>query len=88
MNKIEVVDGVCTHLVVIGGIYKHCKGKLYKVVDIVHNSDDCTKRVVIYKQLEDSDFKFGTKWARDYEEFIDDHPKLKVPRFVLVGRDT
>jgi len=74
-------------VVVIDGIYRHCKGKLYKVVDIVYNSEDCKRRIVIYKQLEASDFRVGTKWARDYDEFIDIHPILNVPRFVLVGRD-
>ena len=53
----------------IGKKYRHFKNKLYKVIDIVYdsesNNDDEYKKVVIYEAL------YGDKlrWARPYDMF-------------------
>ena len=53
----------------IGNKYRHFKNKLYKVIDIVYdsesNNDDEYKKVVIYEAL------YGDKlrWARPYDMF-------------------
>lgn len=52
----------------IGKIYKHFKGKLYIVLDIVNDSesnDKELKKVVIYEAL----YENGLKWARSYDSF-------------------
>ncbi len=51
----------------IGTTYRHFKGNIYKVIDIVYNAEsdnDNLKKVVIYE-----DIVKRLKWARDYEEF-------------------
>ena len=60
----------------IGKIYKHFKGNLYLVLDIVNDSeskDTEYKKIVIYQAL----YGDGLKWARPYEMFADliDHKK-------------
>jgi len=53
----------------IGKKYKHFKGKLYKVIDIVYdsesNNDEEYKKVVIYQAL----YGDNLKWARPYDMF-------------------
>ena len=53
----------------IGKIYRHFKGKLYKVLDIVYdsesNNDEEYKKVVIYQAL----YGDNLKWARPYDMF-------------------
>jgi hypothetical protein len=56
-------------MVEIGKIYKHFKGKTYRVLDIVKDSDNFEIDMVIYEQLEESEWPIGTKWARDIREF-------------------
>ncbi len=51
--------------ILIGSVYRHFKGNLYKVIDIVNNSDDINKKVVVYQAL----YGDNLKWARDYDEF-------------------
>lgn len=53
--------------ITIGKTYRHFKGNLYKVLDIVYDasSSDELKKVVIYEALYD-DHK---RWARSYDEF-------------------
>ena len=52
----------------IGKTYKHFKGHLYKVIDIVYdcesNNNEELDKVVIYQNLEN-----GMKWARKYDDF-------------------
>lgn len=53
----------------IGKTYKHFKGNLYKVLDIVYdsesNNDEELKKVVIYEAL----YGEHLKWARPYDMF-------------------
>lgn len=79
--------------VVIGGIYKHFKGKLYKVINIGYdsetNNDQFPKKLVIYEALYD-DHKI---WVRPYDMFISKVDKDKYPdvlqeyRFELIDND-
>ena len=53
----------------IGKTYKHFKGNLYKVIDIVYDSESNNdleyKKVVIYQAL----YGENLKWARPYDMF-------------------
>ena len=63
----------------IGKKYKHFKGKLYKVLDIVFdsesNNDEEYKKVVIYQAL----YGDNLKWARPYDMFNSLVDKEKYP---------
>ena len=63
----------------IGATYRHFKGKLYKVLDIVYdsesNNDKEYKKVVIYEAL----YGDHLKWARPYEMFASLVDKEKYP---------
>lgn len=79
--------------VVVGGIYKHFKGKLYKVINIGYdsetNNDQFPKKLVIYEALYD-DHKI---WVRPYDMFISKVDKdkysdvLQEYRFELIDND-
>ena len=63
----------------IGKKYKHFKGNLYKVLDIVYdsesNNDDELKKVVIYEAL----YGDNLRWARPYDMFNSLVDKEKYP---------
>ena len=63
----------------IGKKYKHFKGKLYKVIDIVndseYNNDIEYKKVVIYQAL----YGDNLKWARPYDMFNSEVDHIKYP---------
>ena len=63
----------------IGKTYKHFKGNLYKVIDIVNdsesNNDEEYKKVVIYQAL----YGDNLKWARPYDMFNSLVDKDKYP---------
>ena len=63
----------------IGKKYKHFKNKLYKVIDIVYdsesNNDKEYRKVVIYQAL----YGDNLKWARDYDMFNSLVDKEKYP---------
>ena len=63
----------------IGKTYKHFKNKLYKVIDIVYdsesNNEDVYKKVVIYEAL----YGDKLKWARPYDMFNSLVDKEKYP---------
>jgi len=63
----------------IGKTYKHFKNKLYKVIDIVYdsesNNDAEYKKVVIYQAL----YGDNLKWARPYDMFNSLVDKEKYP---------
>ena len=63
----------------IGKTYKHFKGKLYKVIDIVNdsesNNDKEYKKVVIYEAL----YGEHLRWARSYEMFASEVDHEKYP---------
>ena len=79
--------------VVVGGIYKHFKGNLYKVINIGYDSETningISKKLVIYEALYD-DHKI---WVRPYDMFISKVDKIKYPdvlqeyRFELIDND-
>ena len=66
-------------IIEIGKTYKHFKGNIYKVIDIVYdsesNNDDELRKVVIYEAL------YGDKirWARPYDMFNSLVDKEKYP---------
>ena len=63
----------------IGKKYKHFKGKLYKVIDIVNDSESNNdieyKKVVIYQAL----YGDNLKWARPYDMFNSEVDREKYP---------
>ena len=63
----------------IGKKYKHFKGKLYKVIDIVNDSESNNdieyKKVVIYQAL----YGDNLKWARAYDMFNSEVDHIKYP---------
>ena len=63
----------------IGKKYKHFKGKLYKVIDIVNDSESNNdieyKKVVIYQAL----YGDNLKWARPYDMFNSEVDRIKYP---------
>jgi len=63
----------------IGKLYKHFKGKLYIVLDIVNdsesNNDNEYKKVVIYQAL----YGDNLKWARPYDMFNSEVDHEKYP---------
>lgn len=63
----------------IGKLYKHFKGKLYIVLDIVNdsesNNDDEYKKIVIYQAL----YGDNLKWARPYNMFNSEVDHEKYP---------
>ena len=63
----------------IGKKYKHFKGKLYKVIDIVNDSESNNdieyKKVVIYQAL----YGDNLKWARPYDMFNSEVDHNKYP---------
>ena len=63
----------------IGATYRHFKGNLYKVLDIVYdsesNDDKELKKVVIYQAL----YGENLKWARPYDMFNSEVDHQKYP---------
>jgi len=63
----------------IGKKYKHFKGKMYKVLDIVYdsesNNDEEFKKIVVYQAL----YGDNLKWARPYDIFNSLVDKEKYP---------
>ena len=70
----------------IGKTYKHFKNKLYKVIDIVYDSESNNdleyKKVVIYQAL----YGDNLKWARPYDMFNSLVDKEKYPDVEQVYR--
>jgi len=63
----------------IGLLYRHFKGGVYVIRAFSH--DEKTDEVcVVY-----SDVLTGKVYHRPLASFFDEHPKLKVPRFVRVA---
>ena len=63
----------------IGSIYRHFKGNLYIVTNIVNdsesNNDTELKKVVIYKAL----YGKNLEWARPYDMFNSEVDHVKYP---------
>lgn len=68
-------------------IYKHYKGKSYKIITLARHSEDPNLILVIYQGLYDCT-TFGSKpiWARPLDMFLDDViiDDVKQPRFKKV----
>lgn len=72
----ERVDGV-----VIGGIYKHFKGGIYRVLNVAMDSGNPKVKVVVYESLEDRKI-----WVRKIEEFLDENLDKDIRyRFEYIG---
>ena len=88
--KEELVDFNENNEVIVGGTYRHFKGKMYKVLliatDSETNDDDEPRKLVVYEA------QYGDKkvWVRDYDMFLSEVDKEKYPdisqkyRFQLV----
>lgn len=97
----EQYDDNNNHTVIIGGLYQHFKGNIYRVIDV---SLDCTSKtenrtMVLYckeKDFNDKGVLKGTIYSREISEFLeilpkdDEHPSYKnynqERRFNLVPR--
>lgn len=72
--------------VIVGGIYRHFKGSLYKVLHIACDSET-NEQVVVYESLTDKKV-----WTRPYSMFISKVDKIKYPdiideyRFTLIEK--
>ena len=62
-----------------GKLYRHFKGNIYKVIDIVYdsesNNDEELKKIVIYE----AQYGEHLRWARPYEMFASKVDKEKYP---------
>ena len=65
----------------IGKTYRHFKGNIYKVIDIVNDSESDGK-IVIYEAQNGE----HTKWARPYDMFISKVDKEKYPKVKQIYR--
>jgi len=62
----------------VGEVYRHFKGHLYVVLDIINDADSIgsqLKKVVIYQELGHKHLK----WARKYDDFTSKVDKEKYP---------
>lgn len=76
----DLLDFICPHGVVIGGIYEHFKGKRYKVKNIVRDADVWEWWLVQYVEITDATHEA----SRPLEEFLGLH-ETGVRRFTLVS---
>jgi hypothetical protein len=78
----QVSDEIPYDKVLVGGIYEHFKGPYYRVTDLVHYSEDWTKFLVVYYDVEEP---VNHRVARPVEMFIEEvervNPRYKGPRF-------
>lgn len=84
MNKNKNHDQLI-HQLKIGGIYKHYKGNLYKVLMLSKSADDLSWWVV-YQCLYDN--KLSSIWHRKLEDFLQVDTWIEgqsaMPRFTLM----
>ena len=64
----------------IGGIYKHFKGHIYKVIGIAKDSEDLSEKVV-YQNIET-----GELWLRSEKDFLSFVDKNKYPNVKQIYR--
>lgn len=56
----------------VGAMYKHYKGKFYRVMAIARHSEDPAAKFVVYKALYDSPgFGKNSFWVRPYDMFAE-----------------
>jgi len=78
----DLVSGICNTGVIIGDLYRHYLGNLYKVEDIVCDSDDGTP-IIIYSPYDNYIMnESGIKFARPFIEW--NELVAGVKRFVRV----
>lgn len=70
------------------GKYRHFKGKEYEVIGVARHSET-RERLVVYRQLYQSNFPKGTLWVRPEEMFLEEVEieGKKVPRFQYLGNE-
>lgn len=68
--------------------YRHFKGKEYEVIGVARHSET-RERLVVYRQLYQSNFPKGTLWVRPEEMFLEEVEieGKKVPRFQYLGNE-
>ena len=68
------------------GIYKHYKGRLYKVIGVARHTETLEEFVVYHALYEDKKFGKNAMWVRPKKMFLE-HVEVngkKVPRFMRV----
>ncbi|PNP96910.1 DUF1653 domain-containing protein [Moraxella sp. RCAD0137] len=70
------------------GVYRHYKGNLYQVVDVVRHSETLDW-LVLYHPLYGDLSEQSTLWVRPFEMFVQmlEQGGECVPRFAYVGDD-
>lgn len=66
--------------VVVGGLYKHFKGHIYKVITIAKDSEDL-KTMVVYENIDTHEV-----WVRPLLEFTSPVDKEKYPEVLQEKR--
>ncbi len=76
-----------TREIVRGGIYRHYKGKTYRVFEVVRHSETL-EEMVYYECLYENDL--GRLWVRPMQMFLGEIEidGRKVERFALIERPT
>lgn len=70
------------------GVYRHYKGNLYQVIDVVRHSETL-EWLVLYHPLYGDQAKQSTLWVRPFAMFVQmlEQGDGHIPRFVYVGDD-
>lgn len=73
---------------VIGAIYQHYKGNLYKILNIAHDAGSLKKCVVYEGQYTCKEFGKNPVWIRELTEFMESitHEGKTMPRFKLTNQ--
>lgn len=50
-------------------IYQHRSGSLFIIVCIAKSANDCTQDIVVYKSINDTDYKAGQVWTTPLVDF-------------------
>ena len=78
--------------IMVGAVYKHYSGKLYKVLSIARDSEDITLMRVVYQGLyECPTFGHNPIWVRPYSMFAENViiDEVEQPRFsFMTSTDT
>lgn len=53
-----------------GERYLHFKGKEYEIIAVANDCDNPGKKIVVYKQLYQSENPVGAVWFRSLEDFV------------------
>ncbi|OGH02479.1 MAG: hypothetical protein A2798_02395 [Candidatus Levybacteria bacterium RIFCSPHIGHO2_01_FULL_37_17] len=77
-------------MIKIGGVYKHFKGHIVKVIALGRHSET-REWYVVYEKTDDGDgYKKGDVWIRTKEMFLEivERDGKKFPRFELISSET